>query len=103
MLQCRIGKRNGPALNTHGRGYGKGKMIKKEQAVMRVTPPSWTNCFKSDYRPKTELGVKRMAKGLPAGPEASGQIVFSSNEAVEWAKSGKTGYTGTRRNKPRRR
>ncbi len=31
-----------------------------------------------------------MAKGLPAGPGgATGQIVFSANDAVEWAKQGK--------------
>ncbi len=90
MLQCRIGKRNGPAAVRMAVDMVKEKMIKKEQAVMRVTPSQLDELLHPIIDPKTELGVKPFAKGLPAGPGgACGQIVFSSNEAVEWAKTGK--------------
>jgi pyruvate,orthophosphate dikinase len=90
MLQCRIGKRNGPAAVRMAVDMVKEKMIKKEQAVTRVTPSQLDELLHPIIDPKTELGVKPFAKGLPAGPGgACGQIVFSSNDAVEWAKTGK--------------
>ncbi|MDD5130725.1 MAG: pyruvate, phosphate dikinase [Candidatus Omnitrophica bacterium] len=90
MLQCRIGKRNGPAAVRMAVDMVKEKMIKKEQAVMRVTPAQLDELLHPIIDPKTELTVKPFAKGLPAGPGgACGQIVFSSNDAVEWAKTGK--------------
>ncbi|MDD5477025.1 MAG: pyruvate, phosphate dikinase [Candidatus Omnitrophica bacterium] len=90
MLQCRVGKRNGPAAVRMAVDMVKEKMIKKEQAVMRVTPSQLDELLHPIIDPKTELTVKPFAKGLPAGPGgASGQIVFSSNDAVEWAKAGK--------------
>ena len=90
MLQCRVGKRNGPAAVRMAVDMVKEKMIKKEQAVMRVTPAQLDELLHPIIDPKTELTVKPFAKGLPAGPGgASGQIVFSSNDAVEWAKTNK--------------
>ncbi len=90
MLQCRIGKRNGPAAVRMAVDMVKEKMIKKEVAVTRVTPSQLDELLHPIIDPKTELTVKPLAKGLPAGPGgASGQIVFSSNDAVEWAKAGK--------------
>jgi len=90
MLQCRIGKRNGPAAVRMAVDMVKEKMIKKEQAVMRVTPSQLDELLHPIIDPKTELAVKPFAKGLPAGPGgACGQIVFSSHDAVEWAKTGK--------------
>src|SRR5512135_3683482 len=57
---------------------------------MRVTPSQLDELLHPIIDPKVELSKKPIAKGLPAGPGgASGQIVFSANDAVEWAKSGK--------------
>ncbi|MDP2831614.1 MAG: putative PEP-binding protein, partial [Candidatus Omnitrophota bacterium] len=90
MLQCRVGKRNGPAAVRMAVDMAKEKMIKKEQAVMRVTPAQLEELLHPIIDPKTENTVKPFAKGLPAGPGgACGQIVFSSSDAVEWAKTGK--------------
>jgi len=90
MLQCRVGKRNGPAAVRMAVEMVKEKMIKKEQAVMRVTCAQLDELLHPIIDPKTEITVKPFAKGLPAGPGgASGQIVFSSHDAVEWAKTGK--------------
>lgn len=90
MLQCRVGKRNGPAAVRMAVDMVKEKMIKKEQAIMRVTPSQLDELLHPIIDPKAELAIKPFAKGLPAGPGgASGQIVFSSNDAVAWAKAGK--------------
>jgi len=90
MLQCRVGKRNGPAAVRMAIEMLKEKFIKKEEAVMRVTPSQLDELLHPIIDPKAELSHKSLAKGLPAGPGgASGQIVFSAQDAVEWAKSGK--------------
>lgn len=90
MLQCRIGKRNGPAAVKMAMDMLKEKLIAKEEVVMRVTPSQLDELLHPIIDPKEELKQKTLAKGLPAGPGgASGQIVFSAQEAVAWNKEGK--------------
>ena len=90
MLQCRSGKRNGPAAVRMAVDMLKEKLIDKQTAVMRVTPAQLDELLHPIIDPKVELAHKPMAKGLPAGPGgACGQIVFSANDAVEWKKQGK--------------
>jgi len=90
MLQCRVGKRNGPAAVQMAMDMLKEKLIAKEEAVVRVTPAQLDELLHPMIDPKDEIAHKPIAKGLPAGPGgANGQIVFSSNEAVEWTKQGK--------------
>jgi pyruvate,orthophosphate dikinase len=90
MLQCRVGKRNGPAALRMAMDMLKEKLISKETAIMRVTPSQLDELLHPIIDPKAELNHRPLAKGLPAGPGgASGQIVFSANDAVEWAKQGK--------------
>jgi len=90
MLQCRVGKRNGPAAVRMAVDMIKEKLIKREQAVMRVTPSQLDELLHPVIDPKAEMENKPLTKGLPAGPGgANGQIVFSSHDAVEWAKTGK--------------
>ncbi len=90
MLQCRVGKRNGPAAVRMAMDMLQEKMIKKEDAIMRVTPAQLDELLHPVIDPKVELTHKAIARGLPAGPGAAcGQIVFSAHEAVEWAKAGK--------------
>ncbi len=90
MLQCRVGKRNGPAAVKMAMDMLKEKLINKETAVMRVTPAQVDELLHPIINPKIELTKKPLAKGLPAGPGgASGQIVFSAQDAVNWAKQGK--------------
>ena len=90
MLQCRIGKRNGPAAVRMAVDMIKEKRIKKEEAVMRVTPSQLDELLHPIINPKVESASKPIAKGLPAGPGgATGQIVFTAVDAVEWAKHGK--------------
>ncbi len=90
MLQCRIGKRNGPAAVKMATDMAREKLITKEEAVMRVTPAQLDELLHPIIDPKDEKANKVLAKGLPAGPGgASGMVVFSANDAVEWAKKGK--------------
>ena len=90
MLQCRVGKRNGPAAVRMSMEMWKEKLIKKEEAVMRVTPAQLDELLHPIIDPKVEITHKPLVKGLPAGPGgASGQIVFSASDAVEWARQGK--------------
>jgi pyruvate,orthophosphate dikinase len=90
MLQTRVGKRNGPAAVKMAMDMIEERLIKKEVAVMRVTPQQLDELLHPMVDPKAEMAAKPIAKGLPAGPGgATGQIVFSSNDAVEWAKTGK--------------
>ena len=90
MLQCRIGKRNGPAAVRMAVDMVKEKLITKQEAVLRVSPAQVDELLHPVIDPKAELEHKPIAKGLPAGPGgAAGMIVFSSPEAVKWAKEGK--------------
>lgn len=90
MLQCRVGKRNGPAAVKMALDMYKEKLITKEEAVMRVQPSQLDELLHPIIDPAVELNTKAVAKGLPAGPGgATGQVVFSANDAVAWAKQGK--------------
>ena len=90
MLQCRVGKRNGPAAVRMAIDMCKEKLATKEEVVMRVTPSQLDELLHPIIDPKAEAKTKAMGKGLPAGPGgARGQIVFTAAEAVKWRKEGK--------------
>jgi pyruvate,orthophosphate dikinase len=90
MLQCRVGKRNGPAAVRMCMDMIKEKLIKKEEAVMRVTPSQLDELLHPIIDPKVEATSKPLVKGLPAGPGgACGQIVFNAKDAVAWKQQGK--------------
>ncbi len=90
MLQCRVGKRNGPAAVKMALEMYNEKLITKEEAVMRVQPGQLDELLHPIIDPAVEKNAKAIVKGLPAGPgAASGQVVFSAADAVAWAKNGK--------------
>ncbi|MFH1260176.1 MAG: pyruvate, phosphate dikinase, partial [Elusimicrobiota bacterium] len=90
MLQCRVGKRNGPAAIRMAMDMLKEKLITKEMVVSRVTPAQLDELLHPIINPKVELTKKPLAKGLPAGPGgACGQVVFFAQDAVNWARQGK--------------
>ncbi len=90
MLQCRIGKRTGlAALNMAMDMLAEG-LIDEKTAVMRLAPAQLDELLHPILDPASEKSSVVIAKGLPAGPGGSvGQIVFTAETAVEWAKSGK--------------
>ena len=90
MLQCRVGKRNGPAAVRMAVDMYKEKLISKETAISRVTPAQLDELLHPVIDPKDEKKNTPIAKGLPAGPGgANGMVVFTAEDAVEWAKEGK--------------
>ncbi len=90
MLQCRVGKRNGPAAVKMALDMYNEKLITAKEAVSRVEPSQLDELLHPILDPVAEKKLKPMAKGLPAGPGgATGQIVFNSETAVKWAKEGK--------------
>lgn len=90
MLQCRIGKRNGPAAVRMALDMVKEKLTTREIALMRVTPEQLDELLHPVIDPSVELTLKPLATGLPAGPGgAAGQIVFNAKDAVEWYGQGK--------------
>ncbi len=90
MLQCRVGKRNGPAAVRMAVDMHKEKLISRDEAVMRVTASQLDELLHPIIDPEVEKKQKILGKGLPAGPGgAAGQIVFTAREAVEWNKQGK--------------
>jgi len=90
MLQCRVGKRNGIAAVRMAMDMLKEKLITKEIAVQRVSPSQLDELLHPIVDPVAEKDTRPIAKGLPAGPGgATGQIVFSARDAVDWVKQGK--------------
>jgi pyruvate,orthophosphate dikinase len=89
MLQCRVGKRNGIAAVRMATEMYAEKLIDAKTAVMRVAPNQLVELLLPMLDPKAEQVNAVIAKGLPAGPGGSkGRVVFSSNDAVEWAQKG---------------
>lgn len=89
MLQCRVGKRNGVAAVKMAADMYREKLIDADTAVMRVGPNQLIELLLPMIDPEEEKKNKPIAKGLPAGPGgATGRVVFSSEEAVEWGLKG---------------
>ncbi|HLP39328.1 pyruvate, phosphate dikinase [Lacibacter sp.] len=89
MLQCRVGKRNGVAAVRMAMDMYKSKLIDARTAILRVSPNQLVELLLPMLDPKVELIQPVIAKGLPAGPGgAKGRVVFTSEDAVEWASRG---------------
>ncbi len=90
ILQTRNGKRTGPAALKCAVDMVKEKLITKEEALFRVTPLQLDQLFHPMINPKTRSSLEVVARGLNASPgAASGQIVFTAEDAEDWAKAGK--------------
>jgi len=90
MLQTRTGKRTGPAAVGIAVDMVKSKLIKPEEAVMRVGAGQLDEVLHPVLDPNAEKAAKKLCTGLPAGPGgAAGQVVFTANDAVAWVQQGK--------------
>ncbi|MBI3736302.1 pyruvate, phosphate dikinase [Candidatus Sumerlaeota bacterium] len=86
MLQCRVGKRNGPSAIRIAVEMAEEKLIPKETAILRVSPSQLDELLHPAVDPAAERTALPVAKGLPAGPGgATGQIVFSADDAEKWS------------------
>ena len=87
MLQTRTGKRNGPAAIKMAVDMFHEKLIDKKRAVLRVSPDQIDELLHPMVDPEEETRGELLAKGLPAGPGgATGQIVFTADDAEAWKK-----------------
>ncbi|PLX14442.1 MAG: pyruvate, phosphate dikinase [Marinilabiliales bacterium] len=90
LLQTRNGKRTGAAMVKIAMDMLREKLIKKEEALMRVAPEKLDELLHPVFDSEALKDVTVMSKGLPASPgAASGQIVFHADDAVAWAAEGK--------------
>ncbi|MHB8396982.1 MAG: pyruvate, phosphate dikinase [Thermoplasmataceae archaeon] len=88
MLQTRVGKRTASAAIKIAVDLVKEGLIKKEEAIMRITPETLSITLYPQVR-KTH-GMTPVGKGLAASPGAAvGSIVFSSQRAIDLAKEKK--------------
>jgi len=88
MLQCRVGKRNGTAAVRMAVDMYNEKLIDKKEAVLRVKPEQLDELLHPILDPSSEKTAQILARGLPAGPGgATGRIVFTSKDAVEWSRA----------------
>ncbi|MEQ8481613.1 MAG: pyruvate, phosphate dikinase [Hoeflea sp.] len=88
MLQTRSGKRTARAALKVAVDMAEEGLITREEAVQRIDPASLDQLLHPTIDPHARRDV--IGSGLPASPgAATGEIVFSSDEAVEAAKAGR--------------
>jgi pyruvate,orthophosphate dikinase len=90
LVQHRVGKRTATAALNIALDMLEEGMINKPTAVMRISPDQLGQLLYPILDPDEEKKKTPIAQGLPAGPGgAVGQIVFTQEDAVEWANQGK--------------
>jgi pyruvate,orthophosphate dikinase len=88
MLQTRSGKRTAKASLRIAVDLASEGLISQDEAVNRIDPASLDQLLHPMIDPKAERNV--LATGLPASPgAASGEVVFSSDEAEAAKKAGR--------------
>ncbi|WP_340160017.1 pyruvate, phosphate dikinase [uncultured Hoeflea sp.] len=88
MLQTRSGKRTAKAALKIAVDMAGEELISPEEAVMRIDPASLDQLLHPTIDPHAARDI--IGSGLPASPgAATGEIVFTSDQAVEAAKTGR--------------
>lgn len=89
MLQCRVGKRTGPAAIRMAVEMVEEGLISKEQALLRVEPDALNQLLRPVFDSAAKKKAAPLAQGLNAGPgAATGRIVFNAPDAEAWAAKG---------------
>ncbi len=87
MLQTRNGKRSINASVKIAVDMVAEGVLTKEEAILRIEPQQLDQLLHPTLDPKAPRKI--LAKGLPASPgAASGRVVFTAEEAEDWAKRG---------------
>jgi pyruvate,orthophosphate dikinase len=90
MLQTRSGKRTGFAAVVIATDLVAEKLITPKEAVLLVDPESLNQLLAPGFDQDQWKKIPALTTGLPASPgAASGQVVFSADQAVEWVNRGK--------------
>ena len=91
MLQTRNGKRTGFAAVNIALDMVKEKLIKKEEAILRIPADDLSHLLAPIFDAKAEKAAKKVGSGLPAGPgAAAGKIYFTAEESVKAAAKGES-------------
>ncbi|GHC55517.1 pyruvate, phosphate dikinase [Roseibacillus persicicus] len=91
MLQTRNGKRTGFAAVNIALDMVKERLIKKEEAILRIPADDLSHLLAPIFDSKAEKAATKVGSGLPAGPgAASGKIYFSAEESVAAAAKGES-------------
>ncbi|HSA58681.1 MAG TPA: pyruvate, phosphate dikinase [bacterium] len=87
MLQTRSGKRTGTAAVKIAVDMVREGLLTEQEAILRVNPGHLDQLLHPALDPKAKKNI--LAKGLPASPGAAvGRVVFSAEDAQEWAERG---------------
>jgi pyruvate,orthophosphate dikinase len=90
MLQTRSGKRTGYAAVVIATDLVAEKIVSPKDAVLLVDPEALSQLLSPGFDQAEWAKIPVLAKGLPASPgAASGQVVFTADDAVEWTRQGK--------------
>jgi len=90
MLQTRNGKRNGVSAIKIAFDLNELGVINEKELLHRISASHLNEIMLPIIDPKEESVVEIIARGLPAGPgSATGQIVFTANDAELWHQNGK--------------
>ncbi len=90
MLQTRSGKRTGLAAVKIAVDMVEEGLVSKEEALLMVPPEALNQLLHPIFDPKEKGKHEILSRGLAASPgAASGQVVFTADEAVVWRKEGK--------------
>ncbi len=91
MLQTRSGKRTGHAAVVIATDLVKERLITTREAVQLVDPDSLSQLLAPVFVPEAWRALSTVTEGLPASPgAASGQVVFTADDAVVWKHDGKS-------------
>ena len=96
MLQCRVGKRTGAAAIRIAVDMVKERLIKPNDALLRVEPDQLNQLLRPTFRQSDKERAVRaqrlLARGLNAGPgAATGKIMFHAEDAEAAAARGEHG------------
>ncbi|MEZ5418789.1 MAG: pyruvate, phosphate dikinase [Vicinamibacterales bacterium] len=91
MLQTRSGKRTGYAAVVIATDLMKERLVTPTEALLLVDPEALSQLLAPGFDPKEWKQIPVATRGLPASPGAAcGQVVFTSDHAVEWTSQGKS-------------
>jgi pyruvate,orthophosphate dikinase len=91
MLQTRNGKRTGYAAVVIATDLVAERLITPSEALLQVEPMALSQLLSPVFDPAVWKTLPVATTGLPASPgAASGQVVFTSADAVEWTQQGRT-------------
>jgi pyruvate,orthophosphate dikinase len=90
MLQTRSGKRTGYAAVVIATDLVAEKLVSPKEAILLVDPEALSQLLAPGFDQNEWRNLPVLAKGLPASPgAASGQVVFTADDAVDWVNKGR--------------